>query len=311
MCLQIVIFSNQVGVGKGFVTAAVVQGRVDRLVTECSNIPIQVLMSTEDDKFRKPNTAMWKHFTTEMNQNVPIDLANSFFCGDAAGRKANSSTSKRADFSCCDRKFAFNCQLPFFTPDELFLQSPPVSFTWNGLNPHEFLEQLETNPPNIPSSFAVTHQEMIIMVGRPASGKTTFVQRYFERFGYVHVNRDPSKTHVEFVSAVETALLNGQRVVIDQTNPSKQNRARFKQLCGGRVPCRCFVMNTPQEVCEHNNKLRERIEGINKVPLVAYNMFKSVYEEPDLSEGFQDIIHIDFVPVFANDSERAEFLQFS
>eukprot|EP00299_Pterocystis_sp_00344_P009966 c4353_g1_i1.p1 GENE.c4353_g1_i1~~c4353_g1_i1.p1 ORF type:complete len:429 (-),score=98.50 c4353_g1_i1:94-1380(-) len=309
---KIVIFSNQNGVGKGKITAAAVQGRVNRLVTACSNIPFQVLMATEEDEFRKPNTAMWKHFKVQMNQNVPIDMANSFYCGDAAGRKANIKSGTKKDFSCGDRKFALNCKLPFLTPDELFLQSPPVPFTWDGINPHELLEQLQTNPPNMPASFAVSHQEMIIMVGRPASGKSSFTKMYFEKFGYVRVNQDTLKTEARCVKAAEEALSNGQSVVIDNTNPSKQKRAVFRALCDTRgLPCRCFVMKTPREVCEHNNMLRERTKGVKHVPSIAYNMFQKNFQEPDLSEGFDEIVHVDFVPVFANAAEREEFLQFT
>jgi bifunctional polynucleotide phosphatase/kinase len=35
---------------------------------------------------------------------------------------------------------------------------------------------------------------MIIMIGLPASGKSTFSKKYFLPFGYVHINRDILKT---------------------------------------------------------------------------------------------------------------------
>jgi histidinol phosphatase-like enzyme len=56
---------------------------------------MQAIIAKEDDEFRKPSTAMWKLF---LEHNGPVDLAKSFFCGDAAGRKIG----KRKDISDSD-----------------------------------------------------------------------------------------------------------------------------------------------------------------------------------------------------------------
>lgn len=42
-------------------------------------------------------------------QGVAVDLEDSFYCGDAAGRKADPTQDRpKSDFSCTDRKFAAN-----------------------------------------------------------------------------------------------------------------------------------------------------------------------------------------------------------
>lgn len=43
-------------------------------------------------------------------------MKESFYCGDAAGRKGPPK-----DFSDTDLKFAINVKLPFLTPEEYFL----------------------------------------------------------------------------------------------------------------------------------------------------------------------------------------------
>jgi bifunctional polynucleotide phosphatase/kinase len=48
-----------------------------------------------------------------------IDMKESFYCGDAAGRPKTDTRPK--DFSDSDIKFASNVGLKFFTPEELFL----------------------------------------------------------------------------------------------------------------------------------------------------------------------------------------------
>jgi len=59
--------------------------------------------ATEKDVFRKPRPGMWKEMVEDydLDDTDGIDLANSFFVGDAAGRIA--SAGKPKDFSCSDR----------------------------------------------------------------------------------------------------------------------------------------------------------------------------------------------------------------
>lgn len=62
---------------------------------------------------------MWDYFTKELNGGVEVDLAESFYCGDAAGRPARGTTKK--DFSDSDLKFALNIGIQFKTPEQVFL----------------------------------------------------------------------------------------------------------------------------------------------------------------------------------------------
>lgn len=55
----------------------------------------------------------------QANGGVEIDLAESMYIGDAAGRPAVGK--KKKDFSFSDRLFALNVGVKFFTPEEHFL----------------------------------------------------------------------------------------------------------------------------------------------------------------------------------------------
>lgn len=55
----------------------------------------------------------------QANGGVEIDMKESMYVGDAAGRPAQGS--KKKDFSTSDRLFALNLGIPFFTPEEHFL----------------------------------------------------------------------------------------------------------------------------------------------------------------------------------------------
>jgi len=77
------------------------------------------LIAVDDDYYRKPMTGMWDFFCDQVN--LTTITKESFYCGDAAGRKYK----KGKDFSMSDLYFAYNIGIKFYTPNELF--DHPVS----------------------------------------------------------------------------------------------------------------------------------------------------------------------------------------
>ena len=74
------------------------------------------------------------------------------------------------------------------------------------------------------------------------------------------------------------------------------------------VTCRAFRMNTSKEMSHHLNMVRQNLTNgdVRRVPDVGYNVFNKNLEEPHKSEGFTEIINIEFVPTY--DSKRHESL---
>jgi bifunctional polynucleotide phosphatase/kinase len=306
---KLVIFSNQGGVGKGKVSAKDIKGKVEDIIAELG-LPMMAFLATGEDKWRKPSASMWDHFVKHHNGGVKVDTKDSFYCGDAAGRPkawdGNAKTKK--DFSCSDRKFAHNVGLPFKTPEMCFLGQQDVAFEWGSIDP----TTIPKDKTAYEGDLASDSQEMIISVGFPASGKSTFTKRHLEPKGYVRINQDSLKTKSACFKAARAAVAEGKSVVIDNTNPSAAARAEYIAIAKEHnIPVRCFFFRTSRDLAEHLNVFRENVYGVKHVPGVGYNMYKKHFKEPSLDEGFAEIKDIKFVPQFDDPEKEQLFYHFT
>eukprot|EP01080_Neovahlkampfia_damariscottae_P005881 gene5881-9709_t len=297
---KIVIFTNQAGIEKGKTKLRDIQGKIEDVMNELG-FCIQAFVAAGTDQFRKPNNTMWEIFEEKYNGGITLEKA--MYIGDAAGRKKDWKSGMKKDFSCSDRKFANNSGIDFQTPEEFFLnETATKNWTWGETDPKEFLKKYSEN--ELPDIEPAEAQEMIIMVGVPASGKSTFSKK-FAKFGYEVVNRDTLKTVQKCEKVAREALENGKSVVVDNTNPGVSARAGFIAIAKEkRIPVRCFHINTDIELVKHLNLFRERTKNVRRIPDVAYNMFKKNFKKPDFEEGIQEIIEIDFVPEFDKKDEK-------
>jgi len=155
-------------------------------------------------------------------------------------------------------------------------------------------------------------QEMIIMVGMPASGKSSFVKKYLVPKGYTRINRDTLKTQAKCMAVAQESLSSGKSVVIDNTNPNPESRAQYVDIARKfKIPCRCFLMTSPRKLADHLNIFRENLtEGATpRIPDIAFNVYKKKYKEPTKTEGFTEIKKINFVPEFSSEQEKEVFLK--
>ena len=137
----------------------------------------------------------------------------------------------------------------------------------------------------------MTKLELVLLVGLPASGKSTF---YRERFAATHalVSKDAMPKSANKArrqrQEIEAALSEGRSVVVDNTNVSREERAAAIAAArpfGARIVVCHFAESVA--ACRERN---DRREGTARVPLVALYAAAKRYQEPTIDEGI-DAIH--------------------
>ncbi|ORE22647.1 PNK3P-domain-containing protein [Rhizopus microsporus] len=286
---EIVVFSNQNGLNSDKKIKSF-KIKIENILNQLSP-PVFFMAALAKDKYRKPMTGMWHWFVQQHDQEIDKDAC--FYVGDAAGR----DRKPKKDHSCVDRKFADNLQVAFHTPEEFFLNEPKADFEWLGFNAKEHPRDLPLLSPPLPSFPATEKNEVVICVGYPASGKSSFVKKHLVPKGYVYVNQDELKTRDKCIKACQEALSNEKSVVIDNTNPEKSTRQLYIQLAQkAGVPVRCLYFGQDENLAQHNNHYRAIHESSRDlISKIVFRTFKSKFQEPTMEEGFAEIQRVNFV----------------
>uniref|UniRef100_A0A4W4HNS0 PNK FHA domain-containing protein n=1 Tax=Electrophorus electricus TaxID=8005 RepID=A0A4W4HNS0_ELEEL len=311
---KVVFFTNQMGIARGKLRPEVFKAKVEDIL-QTLNLPVQVFVATGPGIYRKPVIGMWEHLCEKANGGVTVDKSQSFYVGDAAGRPVNwAPGKKKKDFSCSDRLFALNIGVNFYTPEEFFLGWKSAPFNLPTFDPRTLDPKTRLYDP-AEASLTSTSQEVIVAVGFPGAGKSTFFNTYIIPKGYMYVNRDTLGSWQNCVSACERALKEGHSVVVDNTNPDPESRKRYVDVSqNAGVPCRCFNFSASLEQARHNNRFREMLPSDSKhvtVNDMVFHTYKKKFVSPTLSEGFSEILQVHFVPSFTDSGLEALFRQFS
>ncbi|KAJ1971080.1 DNA kinase/phosphatase Pnk1, partial [Dimargaris xerosporica] len=305
---KIVIMSNQGGLknsfdkgnAKAFTKCRMFLEKLEQ-VAPALGVPLQILAATRNDLYRKPRLGMWHFMERYLNDGLPIDLSQCYYVGDAAGRAHGWKSGLRKDHASTDRKFAENIGIPFYTPEEYFCGEAPAPFSYGTFDPRLIPEQDDTDMEALRPD--LSGQEVVVIVGYPASGKSSLAKMQFAKAGYVYVNQDTLKTRTKCVKVCGEALRDGKSVVIDNTNPDRATRKLYIQEAQKvKCPVRCIHYNVGEDVARHNNFYRaygrldyhdfivqnartSEASAPRTVPDVAYYTYASRFEEPTTDEG--------------------------
>ncbi len=210
------------------------------LILDNINIPIKVFIATHNNIYRKPYPGFFDLIKLNYHiQNKKIIMNESFFVGDACGRKK--------DHSDCDLKFALNCKLKFKTP-ESFL----AHMDYNYDNIH-FIKKLNLNYIN-PIISPSNNKEVIVVIGIPGSGKSHFVNNLvkndFKNYLVTNLNFDVDINKTKIY--ITNNIINNS-IIIDNYNLKKDSRKKLVQFLNENgIQIRYIIMDTPLDICLHN-----------------------------------------------------------
>ena len=136
--------------------------------------------------------------------------------------------------------------------------------------------------------------ECILLIGLPASGKTTFYRAFFSA-SHVHISKDlwpnAAGRQARQMRELQSALSAGSPVVIDNVNASRADRAptiAAARAAGARVIGYFFDVTTRQAVARNAER-----QGKSKVPNVAIFTAAKRLERPTPDEGFDQLFRIE------------------
>ena len=280
---SIIIISNQGGISLGKQTVESWSNKINQIQNELQ-IDLYVFCSINHNKYRKPYPTWFNEFIPS-NIHQTINRKVSFYCGDACGRPG--------DFSNTDYKFALNCMVKFVTPELFFIGKfeniPKIVY------PDIFNIQNNSTDSAITvlNNFVPNKKEMILMIGYQGSGKSYVANVLKEKYNYTVINQDTLKSKSKCLKNIKISMSNSESIVIDQTNPDKDKRNEFITIAKiNGYTVRAILMTTSLELSQHNNYFRHITTGTKIVPKIAYNIYGSKFEEPELNEGYSNIIKI-------------------
>ena len=128
------------------------------------------------------------------------------------------------------------------------------------------------------------------MVGLQGCGKSTWVREHLAGT-HVVVSKDhwprARRREARQQRVVAELLAAGARVVVDNTNPSEDERAPLVAAAReAGVPVRAVWIDTPPEICAERNDARQ---GRARVPLVGVLATRRRFRPPTEAEGFDRV----------------------
>jgi predicted kinase len=138
--------------------------------------------------------------------------------------------------------------------------------------------------------------KLIILVGIPGSGKTTYANKYMpdypkeakhlssdlirkELYGDESIQGNPSEVFSLMQKRTIEALNNGYDVIYDATNITRKDRASIISVCPKFVKIACHIIWAPIEFCIERDSKRERTVGKEVIDRMLKRFQAPYYDE--------------------------------
>ena len=130
-------------------------------------------------------------------------------------------------------------------------------------------------------------QELVVLVGIPGSGKSTFYRTYFAAT-HGHVSLDVLRRRRTERRVLEELLAAGRPVVVDNTNVRRAEREIYLERARHYgIPARCIELAVSLDDALRRNDARE---GKARIPRIGVIIKSRELEPPTLDEGYARII---------------------
>ncbi|KAK5222101.1 DNA kinase/phosphatase Pnk1 [Exophiala xenobiotica] len=265
------------------------------------DLPVSLYAATGQDRYRKPRVGMWEEMLEDYDllAEGAVDMANSFYIGDAAGRE--KTDRRRKDHATSDRDLAANIGIRFLTPEEFFRNESTEAYE-HVFVPAKVLEEPRAQDATTPAPFTKrSPQELVIFCGSPGAGKSTFYWDVLQPLSYERVNQDILKTRDKCIKKAKELLDAGRSVAVDNTNADVETRRYWVNIAREyNVPIRCVRFTASSRLAEHNDAVRAlnpeimNPEKRTMLPGIAFRSFVQRLQEPTLKEGFEEIYKVGF-----------------
>lgn len=131
--------------------------------------------------------------------------------------------------------------------------------------------------------------EAVIFMGIQGAGKSSYFRERF--FGtHIRIGMDLMKTRHRETRFLDLCLDSGMRFVVDNTNPTREERARYiAPAKAAHFRVIGFYFRSSVEECLRRNDARL---GAERVPGVAIRSAAKRLEQPTLAEGFDQLWNV-------------------
>lgn len=147
---------------------------------------------------------------------------------------------------------------------------------------------LASQLPKIVMIEYASRPQAVILIGIPASGKSSFSKKMLEPYGYKHISLDELRTRKRERMLLDECLQNEQNFVVDNTNTLPSERACYiaPARAAGYEVVGYFFRSRVSECMERN------AQRTNAVPRAAVAAMSKRLCLPSLEEGYDRLYFV-------------------
>ena len=223
---------------------------IDMIQNVCFLLELNIIVLIANQKnYHKPNTALFESVFSS------VDTSESYVIANIGGSRILEGV---------DKDFASNIGVEFKTPEDIF--------------PFDEIKEIKGIYED------KINKEIVIMVGMPGSGKSTFCQNNLTN--YHLICGDTYKTQQKMIQQAEK-YIKTKSVIFDGTNGTIQKRKLYVDFAkNNHLHVKCIWINRPVEMAYEQIK-RRKVEGGHYIPQRILTDYSEKFEIPSEEEGFQ------------------------